>query len=187
MKIIKKSLVEASTSPFPVHRGTGVGGEVTLGQPWLAPASQPPHSGRPKGTAELEFSSQTMSHLDYTILPPPCSQPGSLFLEKEGKTERSYCSWSPWTSADVVRHNPPLMPLLWIRAPSLKGQFYFGFLLSLIIIKNYFRKKFMQHQLSLKISITKIYNIETFCVFCFRLQTPVTFQMLIFFIQQLCV
>lgn len=32
---------------------------VTIGQPRLAPASPPRHSGRPKGTGELAFSSQT--------------------------------------------------------------------------------------------------------------------------------
>lgn len=67
----------------------------TAGHLLLPPASQPCCSGRPKAIGELEFSSQTDEPLGLYNSSAAFFTAGALFLEKEGKTGRSHCSWGP--------------------------------------------------------------------------------------------
>lgn len=75
--------------------------------PWL---SHPHHSDGPMGTGELEFSSQTMSHLTTQFFRHPIHSQGPCSWKK--RERQSFCFQSP---------NPQLMrgPTARINVPSL--------------------------------------------------------------------
>lgn len=137
---------------------------------WLLPPSFAAQAG-PKERVSWNFPPRQMSHLDCTILPPPYSRPGALFLEKEGKTGRHSCSWGP--TLQLMRGSqPPLRPFLCARARGLKA--FFISLFSFIIIKNSFYESIsVTYACIKKKSILKIYIIESLFslyILYFRLQ-----------------
>lgn len=138
---------------------------------WLLPPSLAAQAG-PREWVSWNFPPRQMSHLDCTILPPPYSQPGALFLEKEGKTGRRSCSWGP-TLQLMCGSQPPLRPFLCARARGLKASFISLF--NFIIIKNSFYESVsVTYACIKKIHSQNIYHRKSFFFVYFVFQPPVT-------------